>query len=127
MSEAGERERNIRHALKLIAKQRVVAVLQPGRVLVIENSPHPEWFDAAIQTALIRGWVAVLHDAVPSGQRDTAQSALPQQMPSRTVYRLTEAGWSVLHGTHGWTVATFVVSFLAMLAALVAIVVAWPR
>ena len=127
MSEARDRERNVREALKLVASQRVVLVLQPGNVFVIENSPKPDWFEPAVQTALIRGWVAVLHDAVPSGQMDTATSALPDQMPPRTVYRLTEGGWSVIHGSHGWIVATFLVSFLAMLASLVAIVVAWPR
>ena len=130
MFESYRREREIRKALYLIARQRVVMVFQPGNKCVIENSPvDVEWFEVAVLTAHVRGWVAVLHDAMPSGtvRYEGATPVFPKQMVPKTQYRLTEGGWSVIHRAHGWTIATFFVSVLATLAAGVAAWVTWPK
>ncbi len=130
MFDSFKRERNVRRALQAIAKQRVAMVLQPGNVLVVENSPiHTESFDIAVRTAHIRGWVEVLWDGLPSGQVETVGSQLrvPTQMTPKTHYRLTEGGWSVIHGTHAWTVSTFVVSLLALIASVLATVLVLPK
>lgn len=129
MLDTWRRERQVKMALKLIARQRVALVLQPGNVLVVENSPvDVGWFDVAVRTAHIRGWVEVLHDAIPSARMGTENDkfVIPEEFVKKTQYRLTEGGWATIHGTHGWTLATFLVSFLALLASVVAIWTTWP-
>lgn len=105
-------------------------ILQPGNVFVIENSPtEVEWFQAAVVTARIRGRVDVLFDALPSGEvrMHGNTPVFPERVTPKAHYRLTEGGSSVIHRTHAWTVATFLVSFLALLASIVAVVVTWPK
>lgn len=117
MLEDVRRERQIRKALRAIARQRVAMVLEPGNVVVVENSPsNDEWFDAAARSCLIRGWVAVLHEAIPTGQVrfDGATLVFPEVIVPTTHYRLTEAGWAVLNRTQGWVIATFAVASLAL-------------
>lgn len=111
------RERQIRKALRAIARQRVAMVLEPGDMVVVENSPaNDEWFDAAARSCLIRGWVAVLHESVPTGQVrfDGATPVFPELIVPTIQYRLTEAGWAVLNRAQGWVIATFVVATLAL-------------
>ena len=36
------------------------------------------------------------------------------------VYRLTEAGWNVIKSTHAWFIATFAISAVALVVAVVA-------
>lgn len=124
MFESIKRERAIRRALHAIARQRVVSILQPGNVLLVERSPpHEEWFEIAVRTSHIRGWVEVLHEAVPSGTlQATGGSPLPLEIRPRTVYRLTEGGWAVIHRAHGWLIATFIVALLSLVVGVVALV-----
>lgn len=69
MFENIRKERLIRKALRAIARQRVALILKPGNVMVVENStPDTEWFDLAVKTAHIRGWVEILHDSIPMGR-----------------------------------------------------------
>lgn len=130
MLENFKRERDVRNALRRIARQRVAMILQPGDVIVVENSPpNAEWFDVAARTAHIRGWVEILHDAMPTAQVrfEGGTPLIPEQWNPKAHYRLTDGGWSVIHGTHAWTVATFIVSLFALFASAIAVVVTWPK
>ena len=69
----------------------------------------------------MRGWVAVLHEAIPSGSL-TADGNLPKGplYESRsTVYRLTEAGWMVINRSQTWVISTFTVAFATLVATVV--------
>lgn len=119
MFEDLRRERMIRKALRAIARQRVTLILQPGNVIVVENgTPDAEWFNVAVQTSHIRGWVDILHDSIPSGtvQFEGRNPILPKEMNPKTMYRLTEGGWSVINRSHGWVIATFFICLLTLTA-----------
>jgi hypothetical protein len=121
------RERQVRRALKAIARQRVAMVLQPGNVQVVELSPpDEEWFDLGVRTCLIRGWVEVLHENLPTSPVRFEGSNLvsPPQLKLKTHYRLTEGGWAVLNRSHGWVLATFLVSSLGFVVAVASLFVA---
>ena len=118
------KERKIKRALRTIAGQRVTMILE-GNVSVIENSPaHTEEFEIAVRTAHIRGWVEVLHNALPTGQIQFQgdKPIIPETLTPQDHYRLTEGGWAVIHGTHTWVIWAFIVGFLSLLASLVGIV-----
>jgi len=126
MLEHVRRERAIRKALHAIAKQRAVMVLQPGNVLVVENcAPDEEWFDVAVRTCLIRGWADVLHDSLPNGKLSFQDGApvFPQSMSPKTMYRLTEGGWSAINRSHAWVIGTFIVALVTLAATVVALLV----
>jgi hypothetical protein len=128
MFEDFRRERHICRALRAIARQRVALVLQPGNVQVIERSPpKEEWFQLGVRTALIRGWVEVLHENLPTGtvQMRGNSPQLPDNMTPETHYRLTEGGWAVLNRSHAWVLATFIVSSVGLVVSAASFVVAW--
>jgi hypothetical protein len=127
MFESLKRERATRRALRAISRQRVALVLQPGNVLVVEQRPpNEEWFDIAFRTCHIRGWVDVLHDSIPSGSVgiDGGKPAFPAELKPRTIYRLTEGGWAVIHRSYGWLIATFFVALMTLVAGVASIVLA---
>lgn len=112
------RERQIKNALRAIARQRVALVL-PGDFPVIENAaPDTEWFDVAARTCLIRGWVEVLHHGVPTGKLEFqgSEPIFPQEMTAKPMYRLTEGGWSAMNRSHAWVIATFLVALVTLAA-----------
>lgn len=126
MFEGFRRERKIRKVLRALARQRVAVILQPQGVWVVEHAPtEMPYLDEAIRTCLLRGWVAVLEEAVPQGSLSKGQ--LPQgQMFNRQapIYRLTEAGWFVINRSHTWVLATF---FMALLSVLASVVALWAQ
>jgi hypothetical protein len=111
------RERLIRKALRGLARQRVAAILQPGGVWVVERAPIFEGLDEAVATCRLRGWVALIEDAIPHAWLPPSLD-LPDPLftETRAVYALTEAGWAVLHRTRTWIIATFAVAFAALIA-----------
>jgi hypothetical protein len=122
------REREVRKALRAIARQRVALVHQPSNFQVIERGlPNEEWFQVAVRTAEIRGWVAVLHQDMPTGklQMHGNEPQFPSNMTPETHYKLTEGGWAVLNRSHAWVLATFMVSGLGLAVSVAALVVAW--
>lgn len=122
------RERQVRRALKAVARQRVAIIFQPGNVQVIERAaPSVEWFELGVRTCHIRGWVEVLHENLPTGAlRFTGSNPqFPAEMASKNHYRLTEGGWAVLNRSHGWLVATFLVSAVGLVVAVASLVVSW--
>jgi hypothetical protein len=71
----------------------------PGNVLVVELAveANDRDTDTDLRTCLIRGWVEVLHDAVPHGSL-TPEGNLPDSLytGTTTIYRITDSGWSVI-------------------------------
>lgn len=121
MFENIRKERLIRKALRAIARQRVALILKPGNVMVVENStPDTEWFDLAVKTAHIRGWVEILHDSIPMGRLrfEGNTPVFPNEAEQQAMYRLTEGGWAIINRSHTWIRATFFISFLGVVATL---------
>lgn len=117
-------ELRIRSVLRRLAEQRVAAVLQPGEGWVFENPLVPSSEEeAALRTCHMRGWIEPLaKSAIPHIPahllNDTTDLSLAQ---TRVVYRLTEAGWNVIQGTHTWIVRTYLVSLFGVVVGLAAL------
>lgn len=120
------RERTIRRTLLQLSRQRVVGILQPGDVWVVELAPkRSEETQAALRTCHLRGWVEVVSDAVPTGSL-TPDGTLPPGDPfsgAEPIYRLTEGGWNAINRTHAWVVAACVIAFASFIAGVVSVVV----
>jgi len=119
-------ERKIRDILRRLGKQRVSMILQPGNVWFVEQAVvvETEAVAAALATCLIRGWVAILDNAIPTGTVKTegGHTRLPERMDAAPVYRLTEAGWDAIQNTHTWVRRTFYVALLGLVGTVGAIV-----
>jgi hypothetical protein len=93
-------DRTVDRTLRKLAKQRVRLILQPGDYWVIDSAiPQDDDTQAALLTCHMRGWIEPLHHAVPSAQL-TKDGSLPRNInfeKLETFYRLTSAGWSVIH------------------------------
>jgi hypothetical protein len=66
----------------------------------------------------MRGWTEPLADSVPKGAL-TPEGNLPSDKlfsEASPVYRLTDAGWNVIHRTHEWVVVTCVASLIGLFA-----------
>ncbi|MDM0075741.1 hypothetical protein QTH90_15165 [Variovorax sp. J2P1-59] len=123
------RERQIRKALKIIAGQRVTMIVQPHNILVIEKSPiSTEWFEVAVQTCRIRGWVEVLHEGLPSAELHFVKGQ-PVSGPAhrKTHYRLTEGGWNAIRGTHALVIVAIVLSALSLGAGVASVALTWEQ
>jgi hypothetical protein len=108
------REYSIYRTLKLLARQRVALVLQPGNVWVIERAiPETERNFENIQTCLMRGWVEVLHQSVLSGKLNPNGTLPPNdKLIQQAIYRLTDGGWNAIHRTHIMAVLGIAISLL---------------
>ena len=121
MFDEWQRERFILKTLRRLSQQRVVLILQPGNVWVIEKAVSEgtsEKVTVALRTCNLRGWVEVLSNAVPHGSL-TPEGKLPEgplMSGKAPVYKLTEAGWNVIHSSHQWVVATFIVATITLIA-----------
>lgn len=93
-------DRTVDRTLRKLSRQRVRLVLQPGDYWVIDRAiPQDDDTRAALLTCQMRGWVEPLQHAVPSAQL-TPDGSLPPNInfdKMQTLYRLTSAGWSVIH------------------------------
>lgn len=117
------RERAIRRALRVLSRQRVVTILQPGNVWVVELAPNerdPQMV-SALRSCHLRGWAELAHDAVPRAMLGP-DGQLPQGWEGiAPVFRLTEAGWAQLRRTHGWLLATFAISAIGVVLTFIAL------
>jgi len=124
------RERFIRSVLRKLSHQQVAVLLQPGNVWVIENAVMGGGdLEEALRTCHMRGWVEPLADSVPQGAL-TPDGRLPGGKlfsGHGPIYRLTEAGWNVIHRTHEWVVVTCVASIIALFATIVGLVISMRR
>ena len=119
-------ERDIRQTLKRLSRQRVGLVLQPGNHWVIEMAvTDDEQTDTALKTAWMRGWVEPIENAVPKGKLNPDGSLPdgPLYYGIGPIWRLTEAGWSVINRSHGWTLFAVLVSILSLIVAIGSLVV----
>lgn len=116
------RERFIKKTLRKLANQRVVQILQPGNVWVIEKAlSDDEKTESDLRTCHMRGWVEVLDHAVPT-EKLTKDGKLPEDfIHFKPMYRLTEAGWSVIHRTHVWVIVTCIVALATLVATILSI------
>jgi len=123
-----KRERNIRKALKHLARQRLVGILQPGNIWVVEHAvPSDEATHAALLTCYLRGWAEPHENAVPTGEL-TPDGTLPADVsPFRhhtQMYRLTDGGWAVVNRAQMWTLTTVFVGIVSLLLSVIAILAA---
>ena len=125
MSTDFHRERKIRRVLKQLARQRLAVILQPGNAWVIEHAINREdGTDEALRTCHLRGWAEPMTERGIPQITLTAQGGLPDDPPPNytVIYRLTGAGWDVLHRTHVWIVFTSAVALVTLFATLVGLI-----
>ncbi len=130
MFDEWHRERFIRKTLRRLSQQRVHGILQPGNYWVIEKAVSEYEGDkvvAALRTCNLRGWVEIHTDAVPHSKL-TPEGKLPKDFlisgvmsDVAPIYKLTEAGWNVIHRSHEWVVATFVIVAITLIATILGI------
>lgn len=112
------KEWKIRRTLRKLSRQRVRAILQPGNAWLIENALiSDDETDAAIRTCYMRGWVEPIVDAIPHGRLrpDGRLPDGPIMTDVRPVYRLTEAGWSVINRAQLIAILTIFLSILTLI------------
>lgn len=117
------REYSIYKTLKLLARQRVGMVLQPGNVWVIEKAmPMTETNEENIQTCLMRGWVEVLHESVPT-QKLPPDGDLrnASAISGQHIYRLTEGGWNAIHRTRSLNLLGLIVGLVGVGVAVISL------
>jgi len=120
------KEQAIRRALRGLARQRVATILQPGNMLVVERGPsRREPSDAALRSCHLRGWAEPIANAVRSGTLGPEGTIPDGQVYDRVgpIYRITEAGWHVLHRSHAWIVMTLVIALASLVATLLGFIV----
>ncbi len=118
-------ERTVRRTLHKLAKQRIRMVLQPGNYWVIERAIlYGEDTEPALLTCQMRGWVEPLQHAVPSAQL-LPSGALPPDFSFdkvKTLYRLTSAGWSVIHRSDLIATCALLIAAMSLALAILGIV-----
>jgi hypothetical protein len=123
-------ERHVRHVLKKITCQHVIRTTE--KVWVISGAvKHTPEHHGALATCLLRGWVENLHDAVPAPHEnggapveDYTEEQLREMI--EPLYRLTGAGWDVVHRRQAIMVTAMLISaFSASMGALGVLVAVW--
>lgn len=111
-------EYKIYRLLKKLSRQRAVVILQPGNVPVIEKAvSETEENDWIFYTCLMRGWIEVLQENVPTGAL-TPKGELPSGeifTKNKNTYRLTDSGWAAINRSHQWVIFTALISVAAVL------------
>jgi hypothetical protein len=112
-------ERTVRRTLRKLAKQRVRMVLQPGNYWVIDRAiGHDDDTQAALLTCQMRGWVEPLHHAVPSAQLSSTGALPPNITDKMDMFRLTSAGWSVIHRSDLIAVCALLIAAMSLALAI---------
>ncbi len=122
MFEGWRRERQVRKVLRGIARQRVVLVLQPGNVWVVERAlERNDDIEAGLATCVMRGWVEPLFERLPTNTLLPDGGVPPGPLFARTEnhFRLTEGGWAVINRAHAWTLASVVLAAASVIATMV--------
>lgn len=118
-------ERTIRRTLRQLAKQRIRIILQPGNYWVIDLAMNrDDDTRAALATCDMRGWAEIHHHAVPSANL-LPNGSLPANVnfgETETYYRLTSAGWSVIHRSDLIAACALLISVMSFALAIFGIV-----
>lgn len=118
-----KRERKIKKVLRLLAKQRLATILQPGNVWVIDFAvPNNEDNDVALSSCYLRGWAEPLGNAVPSGHvhiDNMSTDFMDIFKQSAQLYRLTDSGWAVVNRAQLWTFATIFIGIISIMPILI--------
>ncbi len=115
------REYSIYRTLRLLSKQRVCLVLQPGNVRVIEKAlPDSEKNKENLETCLMRGWIEILNESVPVGKlgEDGQLPDGPLFNEEKHIYRLTDGGWNAIHRTHTLTILSIIATLASVAIAI---------
>jgi hypothetical protein len=115
-----KREWIIRRVLNKLSRQRVVGILQPGNVWIIEKGVITnEETGAALRTRFMRGWIDVMENNVRHG------SPLPDGTISKPwfqsvgpTWKLTDSGWAAIQRTHEWELIGILIAALSAFLAL---------
>ena len=112
-------ERTVRRTLRQLSKQRVRLVLQPGNIWVVDHTgSKTDDTDAALLTCFMRGWVEPLEHALPHAKLKP-DGSLPERWEGvETQYRLTSAGWTIIHRTRTIALVALAISAMSFLTAL---------
>lgn len=117
------RECFIRKTLKRLGRQRVLEILQPGNVWVVERAvtEAEKHVAEALRTCHLRGWVEVVSDAVPQAQLGPGGQLPRVDSPHGVapIYRLTGEGWNEIRRTHTWVLLTFAAALASLIATLI--------
>lgn len=116
-----KREWKIRRILRLLSKQRVALVLQPGNVWVIEKAVEDnEETEAALKTCYMRGWVEPLENSVPKGKlrEDGSLPGGNLYDASGPIWKLTDSGWAAINRAHEWTLIGILIGVIGVIVAI---------
>lgn len=115
-----KKEYSIYRTLRRLARQRVAMVHQPGNHWVIEKAmPQTNENEANLQTCLMRGWVEILYESVPSWKlTDSLKISESIDQGNQHVYRLTEGGWNAIHRTHVLVILGLILAVISTTAAI---------
>jgi len=115
---AWKREWTIRRVLRKLSRQRVVGILQPWNVWIVEKAlitNQDEDIEAALGTSFMRGGIDVMEENVRHG------SPLPDgSVPKpwfQTVgptWKLTDSGWAAIRRAHEWQLIGILIAVLSV-------------
>ena len=112
-----KREYSIYKTLTRISKQRVVLLLEQGNTWVVEHAlQDTSQNQANIRTCIIRGWIGLLHESVPSTNIDN-NYGLSKRLEfnnNQDIYKLTDSGWNAIHRTHVITLLGIIIALLGV-------------
>lgn len=104
--------------LRRLARQRVRMVVR-GIWLIEYAVEDSEETEALLRTCVLRGWIDVLEDAVPTGTVNDDGSLKNGRLVEKhqTVWKLTDSGWGAIHRTHQLGVLGLMLSVLGIVLA----------
>ena len=121
-----KRERKIRWVLKKLSGQRVVRILQPGNVWIIEKAlvtNQNEDVEAALRTCFMRGWIEVMEENVRHGSPlPDGSTPTPWVQTTGPTWKLTDSGWAAIHRRHQ---RELIGILIAAISVLIAAISAW--
>jgi len=115
------REWKIRRVLRQVSRQRVILVLQPNNVWVIERAVQDnKETDTALKTCFLRGWVEPLENSIPKGKLKE-DGSLPDGNLFNSfgpLWKITDSGWATIYRVHGWALIGIIIALIGVLISL---------
>lgn len=109
------REWGIRKALRLLSREYAIDAPAPPAAIVIVRDKRMETPEmrGALQTCYLRGWAEPI-DGAPIPAVAIGDDGNLQQVAGIVRFRLTSAGWNVVHNARRWLFATVVISVFGL-------------